>query len=295
MHSSSKGYIYAFLSTVLLAAGYINNFYIMQGASPESTAFAIFGIGSLITLAILVVYRKKNDMRSIRKHWKHLLAVGILNGISAILWFQTLSSIGPALSGFLFRFVTVFTVLMGVVFLGEKFNKGEAFGMVLVVAGAFVITYTDLSVAAGAALAVASSFCFALMGFVSKKYLHAVRPLALNTVRVLAAFSVISAYAISRGSMAVPGMNLMVFVLFSAVFIVNIGFLLYFRAIRHAELSKVGVIGALEPFFILLLSFLLLQRMPTSAQLAGGFVIMLGIGAILYFRRKPAVVAAEIE
>lgn len=294
MHSRTKGYAYALISTVLISSGYVLNYVLMQSMSPETAAFLVFGFSALLAAGASLALRKRGDAASVRKHIKYLAAFGLFNGVSALMWFQTVAAIGPALSGFLFRFATIFTIIMGVVFLKERFNRGEAVGMVLIVAGAFVITYTDLSLAAGALLAVVASFCFALVGLIAKRHLTKMRPLVLNNARLLLMFPVIALYASAHGSIALAPAPLLLIAFVTALLIAVIALTLYFRALQLLELSKVGVTGALEPLFVLAFSYALLQRAPTAVQLAGGCVIMLGAAVLLWFRKKPTVVSEQL-
>ncbi|MBI2970956.1 MAG: DMT family transporter [Candidatus Aenigmarchaeota archaeon] len=295
MNKQTKGYLYAFISMVLLALGYILNFYLTQHTTAESAAFLLFGFGTLIAIAISFRYATKKDVKHITKHGKHLLAFGVLNGIGALLWFQTVQSAGPLVTGFLLRFATIFTILLGVLFLKERFNKGEIAGILLVVGGAFTITYTDVSLLSSAVLAIIASFLFALVALISSVHLKAVRPLVLNNVRIAIMFCMIASYTLLAGRLSIPGPGVLAVAALSALLTIVTALLLFFKALRLIGLSKVAVIGALEPFFIVIFSFLILQRVPTPAQLAGGMVIMLGIGVLLYFRKKPKLVTEELE
>ncbi len=293
MRSNTKGYVYAFISTFLFACGYIINFFILQAENTESAAFLVFGMSALMAIVLTGIYFNKKDMKSVRIYWKHMAALGVINGLGSIFWFQTLDSLGPSVSGFLFRFTTIFTIMMGVFFLKERFNKAEAAGMLFIVGGAFIITYADISLATGVMLAAFSSLCFAAMGLISKLCLKNVRPMMLNNARIIVIFIVIAVYALLTGNMRIYSLNSVILASLTAFFVVITGMILYFKAIRCAELSKIALIAALEPLFVLLLSFLILQHVPTLIQMLGGFVIMAGMGVILYYRKKPAVVVED--
>ena len=286
MNQKTRGYLYALISTIIVASGYVSNYVLLQRLTPAGAAFAVYGLSALVAAATWLAWRKKHEVAIIRKHGKQLLVFGVLNSVGTLLWFQTLSIIGPALAGFLFRFVTIFAIAMGILFLKERFNAGEAVGMLLIVAGAGVITYTDFSLAGGAVLAIVASFCFAAVGLVAKKWLGGVSALSLNSVRIVLMFIIIAAYAASQGAAALPPVELAPYVIGSA-FVIVVGLLIYYESIRLTELSKVATVGALEPMFVLLFSLALLAKVPTNVQLLGGLVIMAGLAVLLRYRKKP--------
>lgn len=285
-----SGYGLALLATALFASGYIFNYYLTQRMASETAALWVFAAAALIGAA-LIARAKKEDRLLLRRHGRHVLLFGALNGVGAILWFHTLSSAGPAITGFLFRFITVFSVLLGVLLLRERFDRREVAGIALVIAGAFIITYTDLSLLPVAAAAIAGSFLFAVVGFLSTTRLKSVTPLMLNSARVIIMFCIVGAYAVFHGKALVPPLNELAVAFISAALTAVLGMALFFTVVRRIGLSVAALIGALEPLFIVFLSLIVLQSAPTPVQLLGGLVLMAGIAVILLSRKKPTIVA----
>jgi len=56
-----------------------------------------------------------------------------------------------------------------------------------------------------------------------------------------------------------------------------LGFFLFFKSLSFYELSKAVAIRSIEPFFVVILSLIILGLLPSGKQLIGGTMIVAGI------------------
>ena len=137
-----KGYIYVVLASLLGGIGFVFSTIVIRNINIPSAAFFMFATGLIVSTLMLIITKKVGETKDLIKiYWKPILAIGILNAVSLFLWLNSLKLIGPSLTAFLSRFGTIFTIIMGVVFLKEKFNKIEIVGAAVMIAGAFILSY----------------------------------------------------------------------------------------------------------------------------------------------------------
>jgi len=72
-----------------------------------------------------------------------LIALGLTEGLASIFFLTGLKNIGPVLTSFIAQFVFVFVLISSLILLKEKFNLPEFFGIVLAIAGVFIINWNQ--------------------------------------------------------------------------------------------------------------------------------------------------------
>lgn len=294
MDKHSKGYLYAVLSTLFLPTGYIINTIVFRSMAPVTAALYMFSFSLVMALAIVSFTGRLGKFRKgLGKYWRQMLLIGILTDIAALAWYMSLSMIGPSVLGFLTRFVTVFTVLFGVIFLKEKFNKHEAMGIFAVVIGMFIISYQGGQFAVGALLALVSSLAFSYMQLKIKIYVKHIDPINVATYRMLFTLPLMFVFAAMIGAVVPISLENAVLIAAIAFMVSILGFILLFKAYKIADLSKVAAIGSAEPLVILGYSFIVFGTLPVGLQLVGGAVILAGTFLLIYFRKKPKVPIIE--
>ena len=292
MDRHTKAYFYAILSTLLLPVGYIANTIVLRTANPLTAAMYMFTLTPIIAVLVTYVTGRKKKLVKAKKHWKGLALLGLLTSISATTWFIGLSLVGPSTLGFLIRFVIVFTVILGVIFLKETFNKLEALGITAMIAGALIISYKGTGFAAGAVLAIISALAFSIFSLKVKGYVKRMDPMVINTGRLFFASPFVILFGLASGAFAPMPIESVLLISIAALSVVA-GFTLMFKAYENADLSKVAAIGSIEPLIILVYSFAVFATLPSGLELAGGAIILAGTFLLIRFRKKPKVPAIE--
>ena len=184
MDNHLKGYLYVVLGLLLTIISFILTTIAIRNINIPSAAFFIFATGLITSTSILIAAGKVREAKTIIiKYWKPVLVIGILNAVSAFLWLSSLKLIGPSVTSFLARFGTIFTIIMSVVFLKERFNKLELIGTVIMIAGAFVISYNGGDfIIKGVIIALIFSLTFSTWQFMSKFYIKHISPLVMTVV-----------------------------------------------------------------------------------------------------------------
>ena len=296
MDNHTKGYIYMIVSTLLISLAFIFNTLALESTNSIIASLFLFGFSTIGSFALLVVTGKIRKIRPLlAKFWKPLLLIGVLNGGSATLWFYLLGLMGPSLLSFLLRFSTIFMIVMGIVFLKERFSKLEIVGGAIMIAGTFIVSYSNGNfILIGISLAMILSVIFASIQFLNKMYIKEIDPLVINALRVLFTFATISLFAPWVTELRIPSTTALGWIVLASISAGIIGFLLNYKALELIDLSKSAVVQSLQPFVVVVYSFFILGSVPNGLQMIGGFVIVVGTLISVMARYRPKFVAKFI-
>lgn len=297
MDKHIKGYILVVISLLLTSISFILSTIVIKEIGVPSTAFFMFAAGLIASTMILIASRKVKELTLlVRRYWKPVIAIGILNSISAVLWLSSLNLIGPSLTAFLGRFGTIFTIILGLLFLKERFNRLELLGAIIMIGGAFVLSYNGGNfIIIGVILVLILSLTFSVWQLITKIYIKRINPIAMNHIRLMFTFTVFALYIAATQDLNVPSLNIIGLAALGSISGGVIGFLLSYKAMQMTDLSKISTISSLEPFIVMLYSFIILHTIPTGYQFLGGFIIVAGTLFLVMGRYKPKFIERFIE
>ena len=113
--------------------------------------------------------------------------------------------IGPALTSFLMKAQTLFSLLLGVIFLGERLNKGESIGIVITVIGGLIVAYqNDNYLIYGTIMAILAAFFYSAQSFIVKKIAQDLNMLTVTTLRAVGVSIILFIYLIATNTLQVP-------------------------------------------------------------------------------------------
>lgn len=295
MEKNVKGLIYTIASSIFVSLNFVLTSIILRDVNPETSAIYFFGFGTLTSFILLLAIKRIGKLNLFKKYWKILLLLGVLEAVTSLMWFYSIEMVGPSTAGFLLRFVIIFTVFWGVLFLKEKFNLGEAFGMIIAIAGAFVITYySGQFILLKSLFVIATAFLFSVIQLIIKLYVKKIDSFVLNHYRMMSAFLLILIYSLFTARVQSPTSTALSLSFLGAALGGVLGAGLFYKSLELWELSKVNVIRSMDPFVIVIFSFLILQHdIPASNQLVGGLIVVLGIIILALSRRKPKIVSED--
>ncbi len=279
----NAGLVYAVLSSLFLSTGFIFAKQFLKYTNPETLNTLWFGIAFIVSIAVLLVRSRQRTIRAFKEHWKDGLIVGGANAVAAAFWFQAINITGPTLTAFLVRFSTIFIIILGIIFLKEKLHIHDIAGMLIALAGAFMISFANgdyLNI--GTLVALAASLAIAVHQVLSKVYVKTIDPLTLVSLRTLftalfllayaAAFSKLQAFPVDR----LPFLTLAIVV--NAIF----GFIFFYKALELLDVSKVAIIRTLDPFIVVIYVLAIFHTVPDQNELIGGTLVVAGVLVTMY-------------
>jgi len=192
-----------------------------------------------------------------RNLWS-LVGVGLANGVAAALIFGGLSYLDPSVAAFLGRSGALYSIILGYAVLGERFSRRCLGGMVLILAGVGVITYSSGAAQLLGIVLVLVGYVFRMRSVLS---LGVAIVLAVLSGRFDLHFSLPHLSVLVGGAMIGP----------------LLGQMLCFYSMRYIGLSELEIMRATQPLIVLAYSLVFLGMLPTLRQGIGGAVVVMGV------------------
>jgi drug/metabolite transporter (DMT)-like permease len=287
--NTSKGYLLALLSVIAVA-----NVYIFSKAALAEISIPQFGVYwfSLGLLWILLYAWYKRTYEIFRqltfKNYQVLFFLGIIEIVGTYYFFKSIHVISnPAIVSFLGNISPVFMIVLSFFFLKERFSTMEFLGMILVLFGAFVISYKgnmgfqDMFINGTRDILFYSLFS-AVNYVVVKKNITKIHPVLLTVSRsiFLLIFSIM-ALVFFQESLIISKpafINIFIGSLLGPFLTVIAGYL----ALQYITSSHRAIISSTRGLFVLLGSYLYFGQFPKAIALIGGFITIIGVLTIAY-------------
>ncbi len=279
-----KGVFLAFMATLGMANVYVFSKAALLEVSFFQFQFFWFGLALVWNLAFLYISGivKKIPHLS-KKSNRNLIIIGFLElGAAATLFLAIQLAENPTIVSFLSNATPIFVTLLGIRFLGERFNSVEAIGILLTVGGVILITYTrNTSLAQffsdGSGWILISSLFLSVSIIFAKSNIKDIHPgiLTLNRVIFIFIFGIIG-ILLSRESFSISGSALLNIAAgsFLGPFLTGLA---QYSALKYIEASRTMIIQATRGLFVMIGSMIYLAIMPTSMQVIGGIITILGV------------------
>lgn len=288
-----KGIILAFLATLGMANVYIFSKAALLEVNYFQFQFYWFGFALVWILPFLSVTGliKKIPLLS-RSSNKTLLFMGFLEVAAASTLFLSIQlAENPTTISFLSNLTPIFVTILGIRFLGEKFNSIEAIGIIMTIGGVILITYTrDTTIkeffGKGSGWILVSSVFSSISIVTAKSRIKDIHPGILTLNRVIFIFFFASiAMIVRQESLLVSG---------RAVFNMAMGSLLgpfltglaQYSALRYIEASRTMIIQSTRSLFVLVGSMIYLSILPEMLQVIGGVITIVGVIVMTWGKMK---------
>ncbi len=284
IHPTVKGISLAFMATL----GMANVFVFSKAALLEVNYFQFqfywfgFALSWILPFLVITGMIKKIPKLS-RSSNLTLLIIGFLELAAATLLFLAIQMAdNPTVISFLWNLTPIFVTILGIRFLGERFNQVEALGIILTIAGVILITYTrEMTLreffGKGTGWILLSSVFGSVSIVTAKSRIRDIHPgiLTLNRVIFLFAFA-LAAMLFRQESFVIPG---------RAAFNMAVGSLLgpfltgfaQYSALKYIEASRTMIIQSTRSLFVLVGAMIYLSILPDMLQLIGGLITILGV------------------
>jgi len=117
------GYLFLVGTALFTALSYAFGKAVDTNLDPESTMFFwFFGAFICSIFVVIAIPSQRAEVRKLRNYIKIFLYTSILTSIGAALWIISIRTIGIPLTSFLMKAQTLFALMLGMMFLGERLN-----------------------------------------------------------------------------------------------------------------------------------------------------------------------------
>jgi len=204
----------------------------------------------------------------------------------------SIRTIGIPLTSFLMKAQTPFALMLGMIFLGERLNKGETIGIVITITGSVIVAYqSDVGLLIGTFTALGAALFYSILSFTVKKFAQNLNMLTVANLRALGVSIFLIIYLIVTGTFEMPTRLIdIIFMALGGITGAYIAKASQFQAIKLIDVSRTTAVLPMESIFVVLLSYFLFDEIPSVLKLIGGALIIMGVIFLVIFRgQKPEV------
>ncbi len=290
-----RGYFFAVVTAFFTAISYVFGKSVNKGLNPETvTFFWFFGAFFFSMLTAMTIPSQRNEMRHPRKYLTIFILSSVITAVGSALWIFSLRAIGLPLTSFLMKTQTLFSLFLGIVFLGERLNKWETVGIAITVAGGVIVAYQKEGyLIIGTLVALVAAFFYSLLSFIVKRFAQDLNMFTVANMRSLGVGIIIFIYLIAAGRFQMPGLRDLIIMVFGGVTGAYIAKASQFESIKILDVSHSTAVISLESLFVVLFSYFFFHDLPSVIKLIGGVGTLIGVVFLVMFRGERADVLEE--
>jgi drug/metabolite transporter (DMT)-like permease len=242
---------------------------------PAAGAMYMMVVG---TAQIAVLMRGRIDWGVLWRHRWLFATVGVLVGVNTNMGFVAVRYVDPGTAALLSRTSILFSVALGVVWLGERLRRWEVMGAAVAVAGVAVISFQPGDyLRRGALLVVSSTALYALHSAVVKRFAAEIAFGEFMFFRVAAVAAVLVVLALAQGDVVWPTAEAWGWVAVAAAVNVVLSRGVYYLALRRLDMSFLAIVLTLTPVVTWLWSVVAFGGQPTALEVTGGVATLAGV------------------
>jgi drug/metabolite transporter (DMT)-like permease len=261
-----------FLVTYKLAAG--------LGDASDATLVMLLSAAAFNTITNAAREHGRETQPLDRLSWLLAAALSVLTLAGNELAVEAVRRISAPLTSVLQQSQVLFVALLGRAILGDRVTPRFWVGACVATAGLYLIHgATSASVEAdrvGMALAVGSAACWGLMAVYTRKYIHRIRPIAVNALRLW--ISIGLWFAVHLRLPAVPmRWDFVLYCVLAGGFGPYLSRTALMHALAHVSPTKTTLIGLLTPAITIVPAFFVFGTVPSARELLGSSIMIAGV------------------
>jgi len=282
---------------VLLAAIWGASFLFMRLGAHEFGPIAMAALrvagASLVLLPLLAV---RQGLGELRREWRPLLVVGVLNSALPFALFSYAAlSITAGLSSIANATTPLWGAIVAWVWLSQRLSPLRVLGLVLGFAGVLFLAWDKASFKPGAdhsgawalAACLAATLCYGIAANYSKRFMSHVSPLTVATGSQVFAALLLALPAALLWPAQRPSLQAWVGVALLAVVCSALAYILFFRLMQRIGASNTIAVTFLIPVFAVLWAYLFLGELFTGQMAMGCAIVLLGTALALGLIKRP--------
>lgn len=293
MKAEGLGILLAFISAIGSAVFMIP--WKLAATSGPSAADMVLvlclGAASLNTISLF--FQRPKSIKQIKIsgiEWRLSILFAVFTIIGNWASARSIYYLSPAVVTTLMRVEIIFVALIASYFLSEKINPRFWLGLFIVIAG-FYVMQPSLNLNddwwLGLLLAVIAALTFACKAVVTRAYIHSIDPNIVNTLRLWIAVLLWFPLQLSWPDTSQWSWTFVGLVLCAAFLGPFIGRIAFMNSARYVEARISSLVVGISPALAFVFAWLLIDNTPSSSELLGGALIMLGtIISIIKFKKS---------
>ena len=271
------------IDLVILGALWGASFLFMRVAAPAFGPVTLIAVRvSIAAVLLLPLMARERGLSQARRAAGPLVLVGALNtAIPFTLFAYAALTLPAGLSSVLNASVPLFGALVGLVWLGQRPRPQQVAGLALGFAGVLVLAWPRLASPAdwrAVVAAIAATVLYAVSAHLTRQTLGGVRPLVVAGGSMAGAAVLLLPFAAVWPPAAMPSSGAWLTALALGVASTAIAYVMYFRLIARSGPTVAMMVTYLVPVFGVTWGALFLGERLASTALAGGALVLSGVG-----------------
>ncbi len=273
-----KGLVLAVVGTALSATNFITVKYALRGIEPLTFVVIWFAAVSIYGGIYAVLWRPPWGVQ-LRRNFRPIVAAALFNPLAAISYWFAMQWLEPTVAAFLVLSGTIYSILLGYLFLGERFTLRSAAGMLFAIGGiAFMTYHSGRAELFGTGLILGGCFMSSLSYMFAKTAIETTDPALIQVSRAVVTVPAGLLLAVVLGQLHIDfAWHYLVVALLGAFFGELLAHTVFFYALRFVGLSEQATIAATTPLMVAVYSLIFLGTLPTLRQSVGGTVVVIGV------------------
>ncbi|MBW6489557.1 MAG: DMT family transporter [Lentimicrobium sp.] len=290
MELQKRGYLYALIATICGSMVYL-----FSKAALNQTSLAQFGFWwfslAILWNSLMAAHPKGGfNISSLKRgDYKNLIYIGIFEVFATVSFYAAIYiTENPSIPSFLRNLEYLFVTLLGIWLLSERFSKTTGIGALLILTGAFIISFQNAGLSgfmsSTAALMLISTSFYAIRTLLVKKNIGELRPVVLALNRAIFILIVAILFVVITKESIIISKSAFLNILagsFVGPFLTSI---FQYSALRYTQASRTVIIQSTTGLFVIIGSLIMFSSLPTNSQIAGGLVTIVGV--ILMMKKK---------
>ncbi|BAX79691.1 DMT family transporter [Labilibaculum antarcticum] len=283
--SKLKGSLLALFATISYSNVYIFSKMALQDISLASFGILWFGFALFYNSLYYYFFSERTQPNQLSPKSKGILfLIGISELISVSAFFLAISlSENPAIVSFLANTSPIFVIFISFIFLKTRYNLLAIIGIIVTLAGVFLINYSDSRFSWNQFLTPSSvatlifAFFYALSLVLTRSAVKTIPLLMITICRTLFLFLGFVFYNLIIWEIPYYSTNSIIYTGIGSILGPFLGITLTFGSLKYVDASVTTLIGTSRSLFIVLGAFIFMNIFPTEYQLWGGIFTIVGI------------------
>lgn len=283
----SKGVFQALIATAMAALFIIPWKLATESGSPETMVLFLVVIAAILNNIVQAFQRGPSSLFKAPSKLELILGAlfAVLTLVGNYCSAQAVSFLSPALVATIMRAEVIIIAVLALFFLREHITIRFWFGVLFVLLGFYIMApkgqgHEDWF--RGSFFALSASFAFASMAVITRKYIQRIDVSNLNSMRLW--LSVLFWFPLNPGGIdsSVFNKELLIYTGIAAFLGPCMGRLIFMNSARYIEAKIAGLAVSTAPIFALFFGIVFLSDYPSTMELLGGLVLLLGIAATIF-------------
>jgi len=288
--NQSTGTLFALGASLALAASFIFSKSVLNQLTIVQFGLIWFSFGVVWNSAWFLARRDYRSLKgSLSKKSLVALVIALLEGGATGLFYLAIKAMeNPAVVSFIGNIGPVFVTLMGIALLKERFRNSQLAGILITITGLFVINFRQGGFAGfldpGALYVITASFLFALATIIGRRFHQYLVPGFMSLIRSFLLAAAMLFLSFGAGGMPELTLPLWRDLAIGSLLETLIVIVFAYQALKLIEATKTSLIISTKGVWTLILAWVFLGVFPSTIQLVGGLLTLLGVWLITWDR-----------